>query len=98
MSQKEKTYEEVTDAKDMKVGLMKSYDTQHNPEVWAVGSKYGPLQCCGLDYLCPDCGGYGYLLDKDKTCEFCNGKGDIALDDSRITTDEQINRVLMDVN
>jgi len=74
---------------------MKSYDTQHNPEVWAVGSKYGPLQCSGLDYLCPDCGGYGYLLDKDKTCEFCNGDGFIALDDSRITTDEQIN---MDVN
>ena len=51
----------------------------------AKGSKYGNLQSDGCDYLCPDCGGYGYLLDIDSKCSFCNGKGTIELDDERVS-------------
>ena len=51
----------------------------------AKGSKYGNLQSDGHNYLCPDCGGYGFLLDTDSKCSFCNGNGTIALDDDRVS-------------
>ena len=60
-----------------------TYDTAHPPK-WANGSEYGPLQSDRFSYLCPDCGGYGYMLDRDSKCSFCNGKGEIGLDDTRI--------------
>jgi len=64
--------------------MKNSYDTQI-PHVFAEGSVYGPLQTDGFDYLCPDCGGYGFILDKNATCEFCKGEGIIPLNDKRIT-------------
>jgi DnaJ-class molecular chaperone len=45
-------------------------------------SKYGPLQSNGIDYLCPECGGYGFI--DDDRCSICNGSGIIALDDVRV--------------
>ena len=54
------------------------------PRVWAEGSEYGPLQTNGIDYLCPECGGYGYTPN-EKTCSFCKGEEVIPLDDNRIT-------------
>jgi len=62
------------------------YHTQRHPSMWANGSQYGPLQCDGLDYLCPECGGYGFLGTNDTRCEFCLGSGTLALDDPRVTT------------
>ena len=61
---------------------------QRQPAMWATGSQYGPLQCDGCDYLCPECGGYGYLSTKGISCDFCKGLGSIALDDPRITTEK----------
>jgi len=61
------------------------YDHTRNP-MWARGSIYGPLQTDGFDYLCPDCGGYGYICDSNKKCGFCEGNGTISLDDPRLTT------------
>ena len=67
--------------------IRQGYYTQRNPETWAKGSEFGPLQCDGYDYLCPECGGYGYLYNKDARCGFCKGVGRIALDDPRLTTE-----------
>ena len=49
------------------------------------GSKYGPLQSDGVDYLCPECGGYGFVGDYRYRyrCRICKGDGIIALDDVR---------------
>lgn len=58
-----------------------------SPSKWAAGSKYGPLQTDGTDYLCPDCGGYGKALDGGK-CGFCKGKETIPLDDKRIVAED----------
>ena len=56
-----------------------------DPPRWAKGCTFGPLQSDGFAYLCPECGGYGYLYDRDATCDFCKGKASIPLDDPRIT-------------
>jgi RecJ-like exonuclease len=64
-----------------------------DPAMFAKGSKYGPLQSDGFDYLCPDCGGYGYLPN-DPECGFCSGVGTIPLDDKRVKArgqDEEAN-------
>ena len=52
--------------------------------MYAKGSKCGPLQSDGYDYLCPDCGGYGYIADKNSKCDFCSGFGTIKLNDERV--------------
>jgi hypothetical protein len=54
------------------------------PKMWAKGSSYGPLLTDGYNYLCPECGGYGYL-PTEKKCSFCNGEKVIPLDDKRVT-------------
>ena len=52
---------------------------------FAKGSNYGPLQSDGYSYLCPECGGYGFVADDNAgTCKFCNGTGELALTDERI--------------
>jgi DnaJ-class molecular chaperone len=61
--------------------------------MWAEGSTYGPLQSNGIDYLCPQCGGYGKCSGQD--CEFCNGVGTIALNDPRIRSNKNRNRKLV---
>jgi hypothetical protein len=52
---------------------------------YAIGSKYAPLQTDGYDILCPECGGYGYIMDKKVmiVCTFCY-QGYIPLDDERV--------------
>ena len=60
------------------------------PYVWATGSKYGSLQTDGFDYLCPDCGGYGYNCNIDPKCGFCKGIGVITLTDSRIVNTKPV--------
>ena len=67
----------------MKENIEGSFSTAV-PHVFARGSKYGPLQTDGFTYLCPDCGGYGYIADKDNQCLFCKSNGTIPIDDSRI--------------
>ena len=54
-----------------------------NPPMWAIGSKYGPLQINGDCYLCPDCGGYGSY--NDNSCNFCGGNGILSINDHRVT-------------
>ena len=50
---------------------------------FAIGSKYGPLLAGKNNYMCPDCGGYGFVPSA-KICAFCNGSGTISVSDSRI--------------
>lgn len=58
------------------------------PAMVATGSRYGRLQTDTHDYLCPECGGYGYLPGKAK-CDFCGGSGTLSLDDPRVKQQAQ---------
>ena len=60
--------------------IVRGYDATN---VYATGTKYGPLLSNGIDYLCPDCGGYGFTPDAD-VCSYCDGKKSIPLDDKRV--------------
>ncbi len=51
-------------------------------DVYSFGTMYGPLQCDGFSYLCPDCGGYGHV--PTGRCAYCKNTGEIALDDPRL--------------
>ena len=51
-------------------------------------NRHTMLQTDGYDYLCPECGGYGYIHSIDDRCMFCSGMGVIALNDSRIKEQE----------
>jgi hypothetical protein len=57
---------------------------------WAKGSSYGPLLSSNDNYLCPECGGYGYIGSKDNFCFFCGGKGFLEFDDERIEEKENV--------
>lgn len=61
--------------------------------VYLRGSDYGPMQCDGFSYLCPQCGGYASVPGdgpgtEPRRCPCCRN-GTIALDDPRITTHPQ---------
>jgi len=57
--------------------------------LFSEGTEYGPLLTDGTMYCCPQCGGHGINL-KVETCDYCEGKGEIALNDPRViqTADE----------
>jgi len=56
-------------------------------EYFLTGCKYGPMQENDVDFLCPQCGGYGTTVGLEKVCSFCNGTGNIQKTDPRITTE-----------
>ena len=64
---------------------MKSKKGQYKPVDKWVRASNTRLQSDGFDYLCPLCGGYGWV-DLNRKCEYCNGRGNIPLDDSRVLT------------
>jgi DnaJ-class molecular chaperone len=55
-----------------------------DPKMQAKGSVFSPLQTDGHNYLCPECGGYGYV-PKNPSCAFCDGSGLLELTDTRVT-------------
>jgi hypothetical protein len=58
------------------------------PHRFARGATYCgvPLQSDGQEFLCPDCGGYGYVADDNcGTCPYCVGTGALPLHDQRVT-------------
>lgn len=49
----------------------------------APDNKYGStMQSDGHSWLCPNCGGYCKV--PNGACEYCKGKGELPLTDSRI--------------
>lgn len=50
---------------------------------FAIGTKHGPLLACRIDYLCPDCGGYGFVPSAP-VCPYCDGVGTIQFTDRRV--------------
>jgi hypothetical protein len=66
---------------------------ENTPPKYALGSNYGPLQTDGTDYLCPECGGYGWTQCGNVCCAFCGGSGILDMADSRITGDRPLDQV-----
>lgn len=45
-----------------------------------------------IPFKCPLCNGFGTLKYGEKTCQACNGKGIVVIDQDRQTEYEDLNR------
>ena len=61
------------DPKTGETGTITTKGSYYPTDKWAIGTKHGPLQSDGCDYLCPDCGGYGFVSGR-MTTWFVSGR------------------------